>query len=916
MQRPENTNILLDIVDDPGFYTKLFAIQILACILECRAQQLQECVMNSPTGTSALVGILDEKREQLRNEGLLLLIKLVRHHTEIQKRVAFENAFEKVLAIVDEEGGLEGGIITVDCFTLLHHLLAGNQSNQNWFRETEFFKRITELLQGVRQEKVFSQSLTGNTVAALKIVRLFIPKNSSSRTTNQNSFLKSGLVTQAIGLSFSEFAPAGIRTEALLTVSELIYQNQLVQDYFVKASKLIADSTGTTPAESQDVAALYAIMLDGADDDFSLRYAAALCAQAFASGNQDHKLQIVRNINDDYLVTRNGTLLESILSPPDYDNQHRIWFACSALIHLTHGDDEACSILTELFIGDASAGEEEVSSIQTISACLVACLQAGRTRAAIAYSMLLSSWFFEKKDNVADFLEESSALQALLSAVRDTKSGPELKGVLACLLSLCYAFDFSESTSVSRADLQSAILRVGRDSIVGSITTLSLLEEVQQEPQTFTAQTDFPLLDVLFVEFFKDNFGLIRKALDQPPIPLRTRREEEAQEEQDRTEDIIADLESELERKSSGLEEAVNIIKTRQEELQRLREEIRYNSEKHQAALSQCQQELEKARQEVNHLKDEVTTSSNDIDKGLREVSRLQAELDAARKGISSSMKEQALMTSKLEHFELELQSEASKRSFLEKELNELRQTSGTASQNHETVRAQLCAAQGELAQVIDELASTRADNKAIREDLLMVRAAQKKAEQESSANRTKARDLDSELKGVRQELDECKSTSEKERITLDSQREKAERDLQVSTEEKGRLQLDLETIELEHSKKAQQAAERHAKELTNLIQLRTEAEATQKHAQSRITNLETQLAKSKDVAKRALDTTQEESSAAKSGVESTRTKELEQRVMKLEQEKEDLQKQLEQTQEDLMLLMDDEVRSETGTST
>lgn len=42
-------------------------------------------------------------------QALLLLIQLTRNNGNIQKIVAFENAFERLFSIVDEEGNSDGG---------------------------------------------------------------------------------------------------------------------------------------------------------------------------------------------------------------------------------------------------------------------------------------------------------------------------------------------------------------------------------------------------------------------------------------------------------------------------------------------------------------------------------------------------------------------------------------------------------------------------------------------------------------------------------------------------------------------------------------------------------------------------------------------------------------------------------------
>jgi len=60
----------------------------------------------------------------------LLLISLSRSNAEIQKIIAFENAFEKLLSIILQEGVTDGGIVVQDCLQLTHNLLRYNVSNQ------------------------------------------------------------------------------------------------------------------------------------------------------------------------------------------------------------------------------------------------------------------------------------------------------------------------------------------------------------------------------------------------------------------------------------------------------------------------------------------------------------------------------------------------------------------------------------------------------------------------------------------------------------------------------------------------------------------------------------------------------------------------------------------------------------------
>lgn len=65
----------------------------------------------------------------------MLLIQLTKGNANIQKIVAFENAFDRIFDVITQEGNAEGGIVVEDCLLLMLNLLRGNISNQNFFKE-------------------------------------------------------------------------------------------------------------------------------------------------------------------------------------------------------------------------------------------------------------------------------------------------------------------------------------------------------------------------------------------------------------------------------------------------------------------------------------------------------------------------------------------------------------------------------------------------------------------------------------------------------------------------------------------------------------------------------------------------------------------------------------------------------------
>ena len=104
---------------------------------------MQEVILGSRMGVSRLMDVLVDSREVLRNDALILLIQLTKGNSNLQKIVAFENAFDKIVDIIEVEGYSDGGIVVEDCLRLMLNLLRNNSSNQTFFREGSYIQRIS-----------------------------------------------------------------------------------------------------------------------------------------------------------------------------------------------------------------------------------------------------------------------------------------------------------------------------------------------------------------------------------------------------------------------------------------------------------------------------------------------------------------------------------------------------------------------------------------------------------------------------------------------------------------------------------------------------------------------------------------------------------------------------------------------------
>ncbi len=221
-QRQENISILLDLLESNDFYSRLYSLQLLAAILSSRTERTEECIFTAPLGISRLVATLDDRREAIRNEGLSLLTYLTPSSSELQKLVAFENAFDRIFAIIKLEGSLSNGDRVVeDCLILLANLLRLNASNQAYFRETGCVQKLAWLIKdalidddaedGVAEWAQLQRNR--NIYALLAVLRLFLVEGSVGAQANQASFWQHGVLSQVLQLAFSHSTEIQIKAE-------------------------------------------------------------------------------------------------------------------------------------------------------------------------------------------------------------------------------------------------------------------------------------------------------------------------------------------------------------------------------------------------------------------------------------------------------------------------------------------------------------------------------------------------------------------------------------------------------------------------------------------------------------------------------------------------------------------------------
>ena len=148
--------------------------------------------------------------------------------------MAFENAFDRIFGIIDGEGSLtHGGIVVQDCLSLLANLLRLNGSNQSYFRETGWVRKLADMLsQAIREQNSpdgvadWARSQRDkNLWGLLAVLRLFLIRGSVGTQANQVSFWQSGVLTQVLDIAFHGSIDMTIRAE----VSWIYYKTHIKQ---------------------------------------------------------------------------------------------------------------------------------------------------------------------------------------------------------------------------------------------------------------------------------------------------------------------------------------------------------------------------------------------------------------------------------------------------------------------------------------------------------------------------------------------------------------------------------------------------------------------------------------------------------------------------------------------------------------
>ncbi|XP_071442563.1 general vesicular transport factor p115 [Hetaerina americana] len=516
IKQPENVGLILGLMEEYDFNVRWPAVKLFTFMLSNKPKEIQEIVLISPMGVSKLMDLLGDSREVIRNDALLLLIKLAKGNANIQKIVAFENAFDRIFDVISEEGYADGGVVVEDCLKLLLTLLRNNISNQNFFKEGSYIIRLVKMFDvppdfpesGCSSEKVSIIHLL------LQVVRTLVnPANPAQAISScQRAMHACGILYHLCMILMAGGVPASLLTDTMNTVAEVIRGTQSNQDYFCAVT---APSNPPRPA----IVVLLMSMVNE-KQPFFLRCAVLYCFQCYLYKNEAGQAQIVQTLlpssTEVGSLTAGQLLCGGLFNGDPLSN----WFSAVALSHTLIENPAMKEQLLRVLLA-TNVGSPPVSLLQQCSMLLQ---QGNKLQTKLSLLMLLSTWLSHCPAAVKQFLSIPSSVPYLTSqsGSNEHDENEELvQGACAFLLGICIYFNDDSVGSYTQENLKQLIVkRIGLEIYLdklGEVSRHEFYSKAAKQPQLQPKQPSELLLDHEFCRLYKALEGVIIKTLTAKP---------------------------------------------------------------------------------------------------------------------------------------------------------------------------------------------------------------------------------------------------------------------------------------------------------------------------------------------------------------------------------------------------------------
>ncbi|XP_076386983.1 general vesicular transport factor p115 isoform X4 [Megachile rotundata] len=326
IKNTDSVGLVLALLEEFEFKVRWPALKLLMHLSTNRLKDIQEIILVSPMGVSKLMDLLGDSREVIRNDALLLLIQLTKGNANIQKIVAFENAFDRIFDVIAQEGNADGGIVVEDCLLLMLNLLRGNISNQNFFKEGSYIQKLTPMFQIPSEIDndplgAWSPQKVSNVHCMVQVIRALVaPNGPAQAVANCQQIMRDcGLLQALCNILMASGVPADVLIETINTVAEVIRGNANNQEFL---AGVMAPSSPPRPA----IVVLLMSMVNE-KQPFALRCSVLYCFQCFLYKNEVGQSQLIQTLlpqgNEVPSVTT-GIIMKSVLEGSNVHHKNQM----------------------------------------------------------------------------------------------------------------------------------------------------------------------------------------------------------------------------------------------------------------------------------------------------------------------------------------------------------------------------------------------------------------------------------------------------------------------------------------------------------------------------------------------------------------------------------------------------------------
>ncbi|XP_078060214.1 general vesicular transport factor p115 isoform X6 [Mustelus asterias] len=745
IKQQENLTLLLSLLEEFDFHVRWPAVKLLTALLKNQGQQVQQIILVSPMGVSRMMDLLADSREVIRNDGLLLLQQLTKANAAIQKIVAFENAFERLLDIITEEGMSDGGIVVEDCLLLLLNLMKNNSSNQNFFKEGSYIQRMKPWFEVAEDNSGWSAQKVTNLHLMLQLVRVLVsPVNPPGATSScQKSAFQCGLLQQLCTILMATGVPADILTETINTVSEVIRGSQVNQDYFASVN---APSNPPRPA----IVVLLMSMVNERQP-FVLRCAVLYCFQCFLYKNQKGQAEIVTTLLpatiDANSISAGQLLCGGLFSTDSLSN----WCAAVALAHALQDNSLQKEQLLRVQLA-TSLGNPPVSLLQQ---CTNILSQGSKVQTRVGLLMLLSTWMTNCPIAVTHFLHNQTNVPFLTAQISENLGEEEqlVQGLCALLLGICIYYNENSLENYTKEKLKQLIeKRIGKEIFIEKLAYISkheLYSRAGQKPQPSYNSPEQMLFDHEFTKLVKELEVLITKAVQKSS-------EDEKKEEE---------VKKSLEQHDSIVNQYKELIREQDMQLNELKKQVTTltnQNEQSQTTITQQTSQIQQLRDQYNLLKvqGKPLESQHHIHNEAAQINGIQPKADAEEIG----RLQEEIEKLKKQHDQLEGQL-AEKESVIDKLPIAVGEA---ASGDNDSASASM-----KISELESRLAALDDENQKLKDQVQLLTDEQKTLNQQLASTNSTVAILETDKRKLQQEVTESKKEQDDLLVLLADQDQK-----------------------------------------------------------------------------------------------------------------------------------------------